>query len=95
VNVFEPALGTTLLVYHFIENGKCPFKETLSKGTLVAEVIPSKLEEQEGLVAFPTTPITKIKHEGVEKTLTAETTLTAFYGARLASFPERFGAFET
>jgi|GEM_PF-1977885 len=69
-------------------------------GSLAAEIVPTGVEVQELLLAFPEPAITKIKHEGIERTvglkfsaLTA--TFSAAFGARLATFPEKFGAFET
>jgi hypothetical protein len=63
-------------------------------GTVVAEVIPAGVENQEGLLAFPTTAITKVKHEGVEVTLPSLKvvgTLATFngaYGERLTTSPK-------
>ncbi len=101
VEVFEPGQGTTLAVMKFTENGKCVFKEAGAAGTVVAEVIPAGTENQEDLVAFPKTAILKVKHEGVEVTLPSlkvvgsVATFSGTYGMRLATFPEKFGVFET
>lgn len=98
VEVFEPSTGLTFVTLKLLTCGS--LTEVGVNGSIAAEVIPAKVEGQEGLLAFPATAIGKVKHEGVEKTLKLETigfpaTFTAAYGARLATFPEKFGAFET
>ncbi len=103
VDVFEPTQGSTFSVFR-LENGAgggCVFNEVGVAGSAVAEIIPSGQEGQEGLIVFPPTAILKVKHEGTAvtlpslKTVGAVSTFSAVYGARLATFPETFGAFET
>ncbi len=103
VEVFEPGQGTVFATF-FLESqpgNTCPFKEVGVAGSAVAEVIPTGVELQEGLLVFPSTAILKVKHEGVEttlpslKTVGAVATFSGVYAARLATFPEKFGAFET
>lgn len=65
----------------------------------MAEITPTGNESQVGMLDFPAEPITKVKHEGIEKTIEMKTntSLSFFetvYGARLQS-GERFGVFET
>ncbi len=100
VEVFEPGQGTVIAALHFVENGKCVFKEAGAGGTITAKIIPTGVEHQEGLLAFPSIAITKVKHEGIETTLPslklvgAAATFSGAYGSRLQS-NELFGAFET
>ncbi len=103
VDVFEPTQGSTFSVFR-LENGPggtCPFKELGVAGSAVAEMIPSGVEGQEGLMVFPSTAILKVKHEGTAvtlpslKTVGVVSTFSAVYGVRLATFPEKFGVFET
>jgi hypothetical protein len=81
--------------------GTCPFKEVGIDGSTVAEVIPAEKEEQENLISFPSTAILKVVHEGTEVSLAPlkiigfTAVFTGAYAARLANFPEKFGAFET
>jgi len=96
--LLEPAEGVVFVVLKF--SGTCTIKEWAVTGSIAAEVIPTKVESQDGLITFPTTPITKVKLEGTEKAVKLETvgiafTISAAYGARLATFPEKFGVFET
>ncbi len=98
VEVFEPSTGLTFVTLKLLTCGS--LTEVGVNGNIAAEVIPAGVEGQEGLLVFPATAIGKVKHEGQEKTLKLETvgfpaTFTAAYGARLATFPEKFGAFET
>ena len=96
VEVFEPGQGTVLASIRF---SKCIFfKEVGLVGSIAAEPLPARMEEQESLLVFPTEAITTIKHEGVEKTLKLEVigsaaTFSGAYGMRLATFPEKFGVF--
>jgi len=97
VELFEPGQGSVFVVLNL---SGCTLKEVGVTGSIAAELIPTKVEGQEGLVVFPSTPISKVKLEGVEKTPKLETvgiaaTFTGAYGARLATFPEKFGVFET
>jgi hypothetical protein len=99
--VFEPTEGTIFFELRFTGTG-CGILAGSQpiKGGLAAEIIPKSAEHQEGLLNFPSTAITKVKHEGTEKTiawLIASTAVTfkAVYGARLAEFPTAFGVFAT
>jgi hypothetical protein len=65
------------------------------KGSVVADIVPSEVESQEGTLHFPEPRITEVKHEGqiVEPKLllgTKEATFTGQYGTRLQS-GENFG----
>ena len=99
VEVFEPGQGT-LFVTLKLSGGSCLLAGSFEvTGGAVAELIPSGSEAQEGLLFFPKTPITKVKHEGVEKTVELKTkglesAFTAAYGARLQT-GEKYGVFET
>ncbi len=98
VEVFEPGQG---IVFVTLKLTNCkPLGEVGVDGSIAAEIIPTKANGQEGMIAFPSTAISKVKHEGVEKTIKLETvgdpaTFNAVYAARLATFPETFGVFET
>jgi hypothetical protein len=106
VEVFVPT-ETNVFTEFVLENGpggSCPFKPEEPVGAIgsaVAEVIPAGVEGQEGMLAFPSTAILKVKHEGQEvslpslKTAGFVSTFSGIYAARLATFPETFGVFET
>lgn len=99
VEVFEPTEGNVFTNLTFSKG--CPLIIAGTQpvdGSAAAELVPKEAEVQEGLVNFPTTPIEKVKHEGVEKTIgltiggsTNSASFSAAYGARLATFPEKFG----
>lgn len=100
VDVFEPTEGETFTTIT-LKGGTCLLAGPHEvKGSVAAEIIPAGVENQEGLIVFPSTPIKKVKHEGTEITLPAlmlgpkEATFSGIYGARLVS-GEKFGAFET
>ncbi|HEY7829484.1 MAG TPA: hypothetical protein VIC06_02840 [Solirubrobacteraceae bacterium] len=102
VEVFEPGQGNIFTQFNLV-TGKsaCAFKEVGAIGSAVAEVIPARVEGQEGLISFPEKAILKVIHEETEvtlpslKTVGAVGTFSGVYAARLATFPENFGAFET
>lgn len=99
VNVFEPSTGLTFVILKFSEGCGTPVAgERGVNGAIAAELVPVEKEAQEGLVAFPSEAISKIKHEGQERTLKLEilsdpSIFSGTYGARLAS-NEPFGVFE-
>lgn len=99
VEVFEPGQGT-LFVTIKLTGGGCLLAGSFEvSGGAVAELIPSGSEAQVGLLFFPKTPITKVSHEGVEKTVELKTkglesAFTGAYGAKLQK-GEKFGVFET
>jgi hypothetical protein len=100
VDVFEPTTGEAFTTIT-LKGGTCLLAGPHEvKGSVAAEIIPAGVENQEGLMVFPSTPIKKVKHEGTEITLVAltlgakEATFAGVYGARLAS-GEKFGVFET
>ncbi len=69
-------------------------------GSVAAEILPVGAETQEDLFSFPVTPITKVEQEGVEQGVQLEiagvpATFSGAYGARLATFPEKFGIFDS
>jgi hypothetical protein len=97
VDVFEPTEGTKFVELHFIGAG-CGVIAGFQPvaGSVYAELIPRQGEVQEGLLNFPTSPVEKVKHEGIEKTIElttagAKATFSGAYGARLAT-NEPFGA---
>jgi hypothetical protein len=104
VEVFEPTQGGVFATF-LLENApgkKCTLKgEVGVAGGAVAEVQPVGVNGQEGLISFPSTAIKVVKHEGVEtivpslKTVGIVGTFSGVYAARLATFPETFGVFET
>jgi hypothetical protein len=102
LEVFEPTEGSVFVELHFkgsgcgvLSGGPQPVD-----GSIAAEVIPKEAEGQEGLINFPSTAITVVKHEtrktpvgltiGASKTAA---TFSAAYGAQLAEFPTKFGVF--
>lgn len=98
VSVSEPAQGNVFAVVKI--TGTCLQVGTYEMtGGTVAEIIPTGIEGQEGLVVMPSVPIEKIKHEGVEKIVKFSISglsakISGAGGARLAT-NERFGVFET
>ena len=101
VEVFEPGQGNVFTQFNLVSGKECAFKEVGATGGVVAEVIPARVENQEGLLAFPEKAILKVIHEGTEvtvpslKTVGFVGTFSGVYAARLQNFPELFGAFET
>ncbi len=95
-DVLEPTEGTVFLTLKFLSG--CVFAGSYPvSGSVAAEVVPKEREAQEILFAFPTTPISKVKHEGPEVKVGlmlggGATTFKAAYGARLAT-NEPFGVF--
>jgi hypothetical protein len=97
--VFEPTEGKVFVNLTFSKG--CP---ELIRGTqpvdgsAAAELAPKGTEVVEGLLNFPTTAITSVKHEGTEKTIgltigasANAATFSAAYGAKLST-GEIFGA---
>jgi hypothetical protein len=99
VDVFAPEKGETFVVLNFSSGcGLLAGAQTV-KGRVAAEVIPAKVELKEGILNFPTTAISSVKHEGVTvdtglKVGGLVSTLGAAYGARLES-GANFGVTET
>jgi hypothetical protein len=96
VEVFEPSQGVQ---FTELTLTKCSLTTVGVTGSIAAELIPVGVEGQEGLVVYPATAITEVNHEGVAKKVKFETvgvtdSFVAAYGARLATFPEKFGIFE-
>ena len=97
VEVFEPSTGVQ---FTELKLTNCGSLTTVGvTGSIAAELIPVGAEGQEGLVVYPAAAITEVNHEGTIKKLKFETVATvdsfvAAYGARLATFPEKFGIFE-
>jgi hypothetical protein len=101
VDVFEPTEGTKYVEVKLA--GKCGALTIGSNpvtGKVAAEVIPTGVETQEGLLNWPVTPIKAAKHEGAEvkglelKLATLKATFSGTYAARLEP-KEPFGAFLT
>jgi hypothetical protein len=99
VDVFEPTEGAIFVKIGFTGKacGVLAGAQPVD-GSVYAELVPKEVENQEGLLNFPAKPVAKVKHEGVEKTVgltvagdAAE--FVATYGARLATFPEKYGVF--
>jgi len=96
--VFEPVEGKTYVTLKFSGSG-CGVivgPEPVT-GAVAAEIVPTNLESQEGLLNFPENPITKVSLEGQERSLGLSlggqpTVFSAAYGTRLET-GERFGAF--
>jgi len=100
VEVLEPTSGKIFVELKLSTCGVLPVLEPVD-GSVYAEVIPKGVEGQEGLLNFPTEPLEKIKHEGTETKIgltvggSAVATFSGAYGARLSTFPEKFGVFAT
>jgi hypothetical protein len=100
VDVFEPTEGT-LFVTIKLAGGSCLLAGSYEvTGGAVAEVVPAGTEAVEGLLSFPKTAITSVKHEGgaattIElKTKGLASTFSSIYGAKLAT-GEKYGVTET
>lgn len=101
VEVFEPTVGTVFTTLKFAL--ACPAAvrgERGVNGKVAAEIIPTKVEGQEGMIAFPSPIISEVKHEGETVPIQLEAigfhaVFTGIYAGRLATFPEKFGVFET
>jgi len=96
VEVFEPSQGA---IFTELKLTNCGLTTIAITGSIAAELIPVGIERQEDLFSFPATSITEVNHEGALHKLKFETvgvatTLVETYGARLATFPEKFGPFE-
>ncbi len=102
VDVYAPTEGNVFVELTFTGTS-CP--TTLKggpvpvDGSIYAELVPHEGEVQEGLLNFPLSPVAEVKHEGtlVKVGLTVggsgnAATFSGTYGARLANFPEKFGA---
>lgn len=98
VTVFEPGQGNVWFVLKV--TGTCLQAGTYEvSGGAAAEIIPSGVEGQEGLMVFPGIPIEEVKHEGVAKAIKLKisgfiSNFNAIYGDRLEG-KESFGVFET
>jgi hypothetical protein len=97
VDILEPAEGTLLFKLTFTGKACGVFAGAQPvDGSAYAEFVPKEVEGQEGLLNFPSVPVAKVKHEGVEKAVGLTIAGVPFeivdtYGARLATFPEKFG----
>lgn len=99
VEVFEPGQGSVFVTFEMTPQCGAALEKVGVTGNVAAEVIPARVEGQEGMIAFPSPIISEVNHEGVIKKLQLSTILlhavfTGVYGARLANFPEKFGAFD-
>jgi hypothetical protein len=99
VDVFAPEKGETFVVLNFSSGcGVLAGAQTV-KGRVAAEVIPAGVELKEGILDFPTTAISSVKHEGVTVAAGLKigglvSTFGATYGARLES-GANYGVTET